>query len=311
MDIHENARSCPASRELLIQRVQAGVPVARAAESIGLSERRAYQWLARYRAEGRSGLRDRASRPLRVPRRTKEPVIQAMLALRRQHHSGPQIAHALGVPRSTVARWLRRHGLHRLAALEPKEPARRYEKQVPGELLHLDIKKLGKIGRVGHRIHGDRRATVRGIGWEFLHVAIDDASRATYVEILPDERGDTCAGFLRRVDHWLRQRGVVLQRLLTDNGPGYVSRSFRETCHDLGVAHSRTRPYRPRTNGKAERVIQTLLREWAYRFAYDSSEQRAALLDRYQHFYNCHRQHSALGGLPPASRLNNLVRFDI
>lgn len=311
MDIHENARSCPASRELLVTRVMQGLTVAQAAESIGLSERQAYRWLARFRAEGRSGLRDRPSQPHRIPRRTEPQVIDAILALRRQRCTGPQIAFLLQVPRATVARWLRRYGLQRLSSLEPREPARRYQKDLPGELLHLDIKKLGRIGRVGHRIHGDRRTRVRGIGWEYLHVAIDDASRLAYVEVLPDERRETCSAFLRRAHSWYRGRGVLTQKLLTDNGNGYRSRLFRQTCEDLGVGHARTRPYRPRTNGKAERFIQTLLRDWAYRFAYPSSDRRRDLLTTYLHFYNHHRQHSALGGLPPVSQLNNAVRLDI
>lgn len=309
MDIHENARSCPSSRELLVNRVRQGIPVAQAAEAIGLSERQAYRWLARFRAEGLRGLRDRASCPHRIPGRTEEKVIEAILALRRQRCTGPQIAFLLAVPRATVARWLWRYGLQRLPSLEPREPERRYQKELPGELLHIDTKKLGRIARIGHRIHGDRRARVRGIGWEFLHVAVDDASRVAYVEVLPDERRETCAKFLRRAHRWYHSRGVTIQGLLTDNGNAYLSHLFRETCQDLGVRHRRTRPYRPRTNGKAERLIQTLLREWAYRFAYTSSAGRRNLLPAYLHFYNHHRQHTALGGLPPASRLNNAMRL--
>ena len=309
MDIHKNARSCVASRELLVRRVLQGVPVVQAAEAIGLSERQAYRWLARYRTEGLSGLHDRASRPHRVPQRTGEDLVEAMLALRRQRCTGPQIAFLLRLPRSTVARWLRRHGVHRLAPLQPAEPPRRYQRATPGELLHLDTKKLGRIAGIGHRITGDRRHRVRGIGWEFLHVAIDGASRLAYVEVLPDERRETCAAFLRRAQRCYHRQGVRLQEILTDNGSAYSSKLFAQTCKDLRVAHSRTQPYRPRTNGKAERFIQTLLREWAYRFPYHSSSQRRDVLARYLHFYNHHRQHSALGGLPPASRLNNAVRL--
>lgn len=309
MDIHENARSCPASRELLVKRVACGVSVAQAAQAIGLSERQAYRWLARFRAEGLRGLSDRPSCPHRVPGRTDEKVIEAMLALRRQRCTSPQIAFLLRVPRATVARWLRRYGLHRLPPVQPREPERRYEKSSPGELLHMDTKKLGRIGRLGHRIHGDRRAAVRGIGWEFLHVAVDDASRVAYLEVLPDERRETCTAFLSRAQRWYKSRGVVVECLLTDNGNAYRSHLFRQTCQDLGVKHIRTRPYRPRTNGKAERLIQTLLREWAYRFAYNSSRDRRNVLPNYLHFYNHHRQHSALGGQPPVSRLNNAVRL--
>jgi transposase InsO family protein len=312
VDIHKNARSCVASRELLVERVlEQKVPIAQAAEALGLSTRQAYRWLQRFRAEGRSGLCDRSSRPHRLPGRTAPELVDQVLALRRQRCSGPQIAFLLGMPRSTVARWLRRHGLHRLRALETREPARRYEKACPGELLHVDTKKLGRIVRLGHRMSGNPRHHVRGAGWEFLHVAIDDASRLAYLEMLPDERQRTCAAFLQRACRWYRRQGVVPQALLTDNGSAYLSRRFAKTCHNLSIRHARTRPYRPRTNGKAERLIQTLLREWAYRFPYHSSRQRRRALPRFQHFYNHHRQHSALGGLPPVSRLNNAVRLDI
>jgi transposase InsO family protein len=281
-----------------------------AAEAIGLSERQAYRWLARFRSEGLSGLYDRPSAPHRVPRRLAQPSLEAMLALRRQRCSGPQIAFLLHLPRSTVARWLRRYGMHRLAALEPREPPRRYERELPGELLHLDTKKLARIVRIGHRITGYPGHRTRRVGWEFLHVAIDDASRHAYVEMLPDERRESCAAFLRRAQQAFRRRGVLVREILTDNGAAYGSTIFEQTCQDLGVKHSRTRPYRPRTNGKAERFIQTLLREWAYRFPYNSSKHRKDNLDRYLHFYNHHRQHTALGGIPPSSRLNNLVRLN-
>jgi transposase InsO family protein len=311
VDIHKNARSCVASRELLVRRVlEQGIPISQAAEALGLSVRQAYRWLRRFRGEGRSGLRDRSSRPHRVPGRTPQDRIELVLALRRQRCSGPQIAFLLGMPRSTVARWLRRHGLQRLRCLEPAPPIQRYERAKPGELIHLDTKKLGKIARVGHRITGNRRDHVRGIGWEFLHVAIDDHSRLAYLEVLPDERQRTCTAFLRRACRWYRQHGVLASGLLTDNGSAYRSKLLAKTCQNLRIRHRRTQPYRPRTNGKAERLIQTLLRECAYRFPYHSSSQRRRALARFQHFYNHHRQHSALGGLPPTSRLNNVVRLD-
>ena len=201
-------------------------------------------------------------------------------------------------------------GVGTAAATAPPEPLRRYEKQLPGELLHLDTKKLGRIAGAGHRVTGQRQHRSRGIGWEYVHVAIDDASRVAYVEVLEDERAETAVSFLQRAHRWFADRGVTTLRVLTDNGSAYLSRAFAAACRGLGLRHSRTRPYRPRTNGKAERLIQTLLREWAYGFAFDSSAARRQLLLPYLHFYNHHRAHLALGGRPPISRLglNNLVR---
>jgi len=313
MDIHKNARSCPASRELLVSRVlRQGWSVAEAAEAAGLSKRTAYKWLQRYKAEGLSGLTDRSSCPRGQPRRTPESQERRIVALRRQRMTGAEIAFRLQMPRSTVARVLKRTGLARLQALEPPEPVRRYEKKHPGDLLHLDIKKLGRIRGVGHRITGNRRDTSPGAGWEYVHVCIDDHSRVSYVEVLPDERQGTATGFLERAVAWYAGQGIQVQRILTDNGNCYRSHSFAAACHRLAVHHSFTRPYRPQTNGKAERLIQTLLREWAYRFAYRSSRQRRLRLARYQHFYNWHRQHTSLSRRAPASRLpavNNLMRI--
>ena len=314
MDIHKNARSCPASREVLVRRVlRQGWSVAEAAEAAGLSARTAYKWLQRYKAEGLGGLGDRSSRPRRSPGRTPRARRRRVVDLRRQRMSGAEIAARLDLAPATVARILRSKGLSRLKALEPTEPPRRYEKQHPGELLHLDIKKLGRIRGVGHRITGDKSRRSRGIGWDFVHVAIDDASRLAYVEILPDERQDTAVGFLVRAVAWYASHGIEIQRILTDNGACYRSKLFAKTCCRLGPRHSFTRPYRPRTNGKAERLIQTLLREWAYRFVYHSSIQRRRCLTWYLHFYNWHRQHQALNRKPPASRIpvtvNNLVRM--
>lgn len=313
MDLHKNARSCPASRALMVRRVlEEGWTVRKAAEAQGLSERAAYRWLARYRAEGMEGLEDRSSRPQRMTNRTPEKRIRKIVSLRLRRMSGAEIACRTGVPRSTVARWLARVGMGRLRQLAPPEPIRRYQKEHPGELLHLDIKKLGKIRGVGHRITGDKRKRARGVGWEFVHVAIDDASRLAYVEVLADEKGPTAATFLRRAVKWFEKQGVTTQKILTDNGACYISNAFQQVCSLLGVKHSRTRPYRPRTNGKAERFIQTLIREWAYAFTFHTSAARVHLLPRYLHFYNHHRAHSALGGQPPVSRLNlnNLVRIN-
>lgn len=315
MDIHKNARSCPASRELLVRRVaEMGWSVKQAAEAAGISERTTYKWLRRFRTEGLSGLLDRSSRPDRSPRRTPASVRRRIVRLRRRRLSGIEISRRLGLSSATVCRILRAEGLSRIRDLEPTEPPRRYEKQIPGELLHLDIKKLGKIRGVGHRITGDRRSRNRGIGWECVHVAIDDASRLVYTEILPNELGKTAAGFLRRAVAFYAQHGIKIQRLLTDNGPCYKqSKLFRRARRELGIRHSLTQPYRPRTNGKAERVIQTLLREWAYRFVYRSSLERERCLEHFQHFYNWHREHSALGGKAPIQKtplyLNNVLRF--
>jgi len=313
MDIHKNARSCPASRELLVKRVlEQGWSVSEAGEAAGLSKRTAYKWLQRYKAGGLPGLADRSSRPQRSPRRTCRARRRQVVALRRERRSGAEIAARLGLSTATVARILRSEGLSRLKSLEPTEPPRRYEKQHPGELLHLDIKKLGRIRGVGHRITGDRRHRPR-IGWEFVHVCIDDASRLSYVEVLPDEKGATAAAFLERAVDWFQRRGVQTQRILTDNGSCYRSKLFARTRRHFDIRHSFTRPYRPQTNGKAERFIQTLLREWAYRFVYHSSNHRQRWLSQYLHFYNCHRQHQALNRRTPASRLpstvNNLLRI--
>ena len=312
MDLHQNARSCPASRAVLVERVtKSGWTVREAAVSLGMSERRAYVWLGRYRAEGQAGLRDRSSRPHRTPQRMPLDRLERVLALRRERRSASEIAGMIKVPRSTIARWLARSGLGRLRQLASPEPARRFQKETAGELLHLDVKKLGRIGRVGHRITGNRRTRVRGIGWEFVHVAIDDASRLAYVEVLEDERAPTTASFLQRALGFFASSGVRVQALLTDNGSAYRSHLFAASCAQLGLHHLRTRPYRPRTNGKAERFIQTLQREWAYAFPFPSSRLRTALLTRYLHFYNCHRAHASLGGAPPISRLNNVVRNNI
>ena len=311
MDIHKNARSCVASRALLVRRVcEEGWAVKAVAEALGLSERSVYRWLARYRAEGSSGLLDRSSRPRRMPTQTSAAKRAQILALRRRRLTGSEISARLGVPRSTVARILQRAGLGRLRSLEPPEPVRRYEKQFPGELLHLDIKKLGRIGTIGHRVTGDYRQRARGSGWEFVHVCIDDHSRLAYAEILPDERQDSAIAFLQRAVAWFASKGIQARAILTDNGSCYIAKRFVATCGQLGLRAKRTRPYRPQTNGKAERFIQTLLREWAYRWIYSHSNQRTQRLPLYLHFYNFHRQHMSLSNEPPISRLpqlNNLV----
>ena len=221
MELHNNARSCPASRVLLVQRIVGGMPVTRAAESAGISSRTAFKWRRRYREAGEAALVDRSSRPLRMPRQTHPDRVEEVLRLRRRRQTGPQISVRVGLSTATVARILARSGLSRLKSLEPKEPLVRYQRERPGELIHVDIKKLGRIGRIGHRIHGDRTTRVRGIGWEFVHVAIDDASRLAYAEVLPNERSPSSTGFLRRSVAWFQSRGVKIQAVMSDNGSCY------------------------------------------------------------------------------------------
>ena len=311
MNIHKNARTTPRSRAQLVARVRAGQERAAAvAVAVGVSERTVRKWVARYAAEAEAGLVDRSCRPRRSPAATPALLVSWVEQLRRQRWTGTAIAGALGLSETTVARLLRRLGLARLRQLEPPAPVQRYQWAHPGDLLHVDIKKLGRIGRVGHRIHGDRRTRVRGIGWEFVHVAIDDATRLAYVEVLADESGATTTGFLWRALAWFRRHGIRIRRILSDNGTGYRSLRFARLCRSAGLRHLRTRPYTPRTNGKAERFIQTLLREWAYRRPYPSSSQRTAALPAWLYYYNWARGHGALHGRPPISRLvaaDNLV----
>jgi transposase InsO family protein len=304
MNIHSLAKTCPQSRLLLVERIQLQQwTAAEAAEAAGISRRTMYKWLARYRTEGASGLLDRPSRPHRSPRRTAKARVDLVVSLRRCRMTGRQIARRLRMSPATVARILVRAGLSRMRDLVAPEPVRRYQRRRPGELLHVDIKKLGKIGRIGHRIHGDRRATVEGIGWEYVHVCIDDASRVAYVEVLENELGITCEGFLRRAVAWYRERGIHVRQVMSDNGGGYVSKVFRRAIDHLRVDHIRTRPYRPQTNGKAERFIQTLLREWAYERPYKKSAHRRQRLHGWLRHYNEVRPHGSLAGKPPISRL--------
>lgn len=311
MKLHANAPHGPKGRAEMVRRVLRGAATAgEVAEDFGVSERTVRKWLARYRAEGRQGLEDRSSRPHRLPTPTPPAIIGRIEGLRRQRWTGIRIAGKLGLGRSTVHRILTRLGLERLRKLSPPPPVQRYERDTPGELLHLDTKKLGRIGRVGHRITGDRGARARGVGWEYVHVCIDDASRAAYVEILPDERDATTRGFLGRAAAWWTRLGVRIERVMTDNGSAYRSHAFAGVCQALGARHLFTRAYTPRTNGKAERFIQTLLREWAYSQPYRSSLHRRAWLPRWLHSYNFHRPHAALDGASPFSRIsggNNLV----
>jgi transposase InsO family protein len=259
-------------------------------------------------------LQDRSSRPHRLRQPTPAAVVEKVAVLRRQRFTGKQIAAELDISAATVSRILTRLGLNRIAALEPAEPVRRYEREHPGELIHLDIKKLGRFERIGHRITGDpQQGKSRGAGWEFVHVCIDDASRVAFSQILPDEKKESAVAFLKAAVAYYQSLGVAVARVMTDNGSCYRSRAFRKACRDLGLRHIRTRPYTPKTNGKAERFIQTALREWAYAQAYPTSDRRAQELPHWLHRYNWHRPHGSLKSRPPISRLaltqDNLLRL--
>jgi len=305
MNVHSLARTTPRSRALLVQRVvRQKRSIQAAAEAFGVSRRTVYKWLGRHRTGGCDALRDRSSRPHRSPRRLELARVEMVLRLRRCRQTSPQIARGLKMPCSTVARVLRQAGLHRLKYLQAPEPPRRYERRRPGDLLHVDVKKLGRIaGRVGHRIHGDRSQGIEGAGWEYVHVCIDDRSRLAYVEVLPDERKLTAAGYLERAVAFYRRLDIRVRAVMTDNGSAYLSHLFAVACQALCLRHLRTRPYRPRTNGKAERFIQTLLREWAYARPYRHSWLRTKALRSYLRYYNHRRPHAALDGQPPVSRL--------
>lgn len=303
MNIHENARTTPASRALLVRRVcEDGWRLGDAAAAAGISRRTAYKWLERFTKEGKAGLRDRPSKAHRLPHATPKEWIDMVVRLRRFRQPACLIAKQLRMPRSTVSAVLSRQGLGPQRALDPPRPPCRYERRRPGELLHLDVKKLGRFSRPGHRAHGDRAIRSRNAGWDFVHVAIDDHSRLAYAEILDDETGASCVDFMHRALAWFAEQGIAIKALLTDNGVGYRSHWFRAACQFLRVRHLRTKPRCPQTNGKAERFIQTLLREWAYGQVYASSVVRAKQLPRWLRFYNCRRPHGSLGYLPPISR---------
>jgi transposase InsO family protein len=302
---HQNARMTPLGRAEMVRRiVEEGRPVAEVAAGFGVSERTARKWLARFKAEGPGGLENRSSRPASVANRTAEPWIDMMERLRREYRlTAEEIATKLRFARSTVAAWLKRRGLGRLKSLDEPAPVRRYQRQRPGELLHLDIKKLARFERIGHRITGDRHGKSEGAGYDFFHVAVDDATRLAYVEVLPDERRSSTTGFLVRALRWFRARGVRVERVMTDNGSGYVARLFQKALRMLRIRHIRTRPYTPKTNGKAERFIQTLLREWAYAIPFRSSHTRAEDLPRWLAWYNQQRPHASLGKRSPVQAL--------
>lgn len=307
---HHGARLTVHSREQIVARIAAGQSAAEVAHAFAVSVRTVRKWLARFRAGGRAALANRASAPARVARRLSASRVALIAFLRRSLRlTGAAIAATLGLARSTVARWLRREGLGLLARLDPPEPVRRYQRDRPGELIHLDIKKLGRFDQPGHRVTRTRvGCRNRGAGWDFVHVAVDDATRLAYVEVLENERKDTTTGFLLRALRWFRARGIRVERVMTDNGSAYRSRRFAKALRLLAIRHIFTRPYTPKTNGKAERFIQTLLREWAYGLAHPTSAARNADLTRWLDWFNRSRPHSALNGLTPFTRVNNLMR---
>ena len=311
MNLHKHARLTPRGRALLVQRMLNGLRVEDAAQAAGVSVRTAYKWLKRFREEGEIGLMDRSSRPHSCPHATAIALVEQLIELRRSRKTYRQIAQILGLAVSTVARRLKQAGFHRLAELEPAPVVVRYEYANPGDLLHLDIKKLGRFWKPGHRVTGDRQQCSDGAGWEFMHVAIDDASRLAFTSLHSDERGSSACRALLQALRYYRGLNICFRRVMTDNGACYRSWAFQRLCARLGLKHIRTKPYTPRTNGKAERFIQTSLREWAYARSYDTSQQRAAHLLPWLHHYNWHRLHASLGYLPPISRaplpLNNVL----
>jgi transposase InsO family protein len=314
MTLHRKARTCPESRRLIARRVlEGGWTKKAAAEAAGVSEPTVAKWVRRFRERGEAGLLDRSSAPKRVANRTPDDRIEAILTLRRARFTGPEIAELLGMAESTVSLILKREGMGRLPRLDA-EPPNRYERRGAGELIHVDVKKLGRIDGVGKRISGryPLHHRARGAGWEYVHVAVDDATRLAYAEVLPDERPETAVAFLRRAIRWFSSLGVGVERVMTDNGNPYRSKLHAAACRELGVRHLRTEAYRPRTNGKAERFIQTLTRRWAYEAVYGSSSERTGALPGWLDEYNHRRQHRSLGRIPPMQRLlelkaNNVV----
>jgi len=317
MKLHANARTCPKSRRLLVERVEEGWSVMEAAEAAGITDRTARRWVARWRTEGPAGLMDRSSAPKRIPHKTPPDRVAEIVRLRRLRMTAAQIAVALQMALSTVSAVLKRVGLGKRSRLDPPEPPNRYERRHPGELIHIDVKKLGRILKPGHRVTGDRRGQAKThrngkqvslAGWEYVHVAIDDHSRLAYAEVLTDEKAPTAVDFLQRALKFFAAHGITVKRLMTDNGSPYISHVHAHACRELELRHLRTRPYRPRTNGKAERFIQTLLREWAYGQVFQTSAHRTAALEPWLVHYNFTRPHGALSHKPPGSRLTNLPR---
>jgi transposase InsO family protein len=316
MDTHKNARLTPKGREEMVGAVvESGLSKAAAARRFNTTPKTVAKWAERFRKEGVDGLRDRSSRPLSSPDQTPRATCDAVEALRRQRYTGTQIAGQLAISPATVSRILQRRGLNKLSALEPAEPVRRYERKRPGELIHIDIKKLGRFNAIGHRITGDRRgqSNGRGAGWEYVHVCIDDHSRVAFAKIMPDEKKRSAIAFLKAALAYYASLGIKVERVMTDNGACYKSFAFRRACTHRELRHIRTKPYTPKTNGKAERFIQTSLREWAYAQAYENSRQRKDQLPTWLHRYNWHRPHAGIDAKTPISRLglteDNVLRF--
>jgi transposase InsO family protein len=316
MDSHKNARLTPKGREEMVRAiVDKGLTQAAAARCFNTSPKTVAKWIRRFRKEGVKGLCDRSSRPHCSPSQTPQAICDTVEALRRQRYTGEQIAKQLAIAPATVSRILRRLGLNRLSALEPAEPVRRYERERAGELIHVDIKKLDKFNQIGHRITGDRtgQSNSRGVGWEYVHVCIDDHSRVGFADIRPDQKKRSATSFLKAAVAYYASLGVTVERVMTDNGSCYKSYAFRRACKRLGLRHIRTKPYTPKTNGKVERFIQTSLREWAYAYAYENSGQRKQQLPTWLHRYNWHRPHAGIGDKTPISRLglvgDNVLRL--
>jgi transposase InsO family protein len=315
MDTHKNAHLTPKGRELMVGTVvDGGLTKTAAARQFRTTAKTVSKWVERFKEGGVEALRDRSSRPLSSPSQTPPVTCAAVEALRRQRYTGQQIANELGLSPATVSRILRRLGLNRLSALEPAEPVRRYEREHPGEMIHIDIKKLGRFNKIGHRIRGrSEENRTRGAGWEYVHVAIDDHSRVAFAMVMSSEKKRSAIAFLKEAVAYYERLGVKVERVMTDNGSCYKSFAFRRACKRLGLKHIRTRPYTPKTNGKAERFIQTSLREWAYAQAYPNSCERKAELPIWLHRYNWHRPHTGIDNKIPISRLGlteyNVLRF--
>lgn len=318
MDTHKNAALTPKGREQLVRAVvERGLNPAAAARRFNTTPKTVAKWVRRFRSEGVEGLRDRSSKPRSSPSQIPPATRDSVERLRRQRHTGKQIAKELGISPASVSRILRRLGLNKLSALEPAEPVRRYEREHPGEMIHIDIKKLGRFNKIGHRITGDRtgQSNNRGIGWEYVHVAVDDHSRVAFAKVMPCEKRQSAIAFLKQAVAYYRGLGVTVERVMTDNGSCYKAFAFRRACKRLGLRHIRTKPYTPKTNGKAERFIQTSLREWAYAQAYPNSRERTAELPIWLHRYNWHRPHAGIDDKTPISRLglteDNVLRLHI
>jgi transposase InsO family protein len=317
MKLHGNARTCPNSRRLLVERViEQGWSVTAAAEAAGVAERTVYRWLGRWRQQGEVGLLDRSSRPHRSPGQLAAEKVELIGLLRKLRMTAAEIAEMLDLALSTVSLWLKRIGLGKRSRLEPPEPPNRYERRHPGELVHVDIKQLGRISTrgAGHRVLGHRKSQIKPghkrhqTGFEYVHVMVDDYSRLAYAEVLPTLTASCATAFLQRGVRWFANHGVQIRAVMSDNGSAYVAHQFGQSLRRLGLRHLRIQPYRPRTNGKAERFIQTLINEWAYHHIYGSSKERTAALPLYLERYNFSRPHGSLSHKPPGTRLTNLVR---